>query len=94
MFKANFWKLNLKLCTNCLHKTQHTLVYDFLIDFCFFLFIPLLFLVPHHPFSLLHPLYSVVGSAPMQCICQGLELECDEINLRTVPSVSSNVTFM
>ncbi|ELR46332.1 Relaxin receptor 1, partial [Bos mutus] len=62
--------------------------------FCFFLFIPLLFLVPHHPFSLLHPLYSVVGSAPMQCICQGLELECDEINLRAVPSVSSNVTFM
>nr|XP_025123763.1 relaxin receptor 1 isoform X6 [Bubalus bubalis] len=36
----------------------------------------------------------LVGSAPMQCICQGLELECDEINLRTVPSVSSNVTFM
>ncbi|KAB0370463.1 hypothetical protein FD755_018425, partial [Muntiacus reevesi] len=36
----------------------------------------------------------VVGSAPMQCICQGLELECDEINLRAVPSVSSNVTFI
>ncbi|XP_010834410.1 PREDICTED: relaxin receptor 1 [Bison bison bison] len=36
----------------------------------------------------------LVGSAPMQCICQGLELECDEINLRAVPSVSSNVTFM
>uniref|UniRef100_A0AC11C3U1 Relaxin family peptide receptor 1 n=1 Tax=Ovis aries TaxID=9940 RepID=A0AC11C3U1_SHEEP len=62
--------------------------------FCFFLFIPLLFLVPHHPLSLLYPLYSVVGSAPLQCICQGLELECDEINLRAVPSVSSNVTFM
>ncbi|KAI4536129.1 hypothetical protein MG293_013521, partial [Ovis ammon polii] len=62
--------------------------------FCFFLFIPLLFLVPHHPLSLLYPLYSVVGSAPLQCICQGLELECDEINLRAVPSVSSNVTFI
>ncbi|XP_040107593.1 relaxin receptor 1 [Oryx dammah] len=36
----------------------------------------------------------LVGSAPLQCICQGLELECDEINLRAVPSVSSNVTFM
>ncbi|XP_010812111.2 relaxin receptor 1 isoform X4 [Bos taurus] len=36
----------------------------------------------------------LVGSPPMQCICQGLELECDEINLRAVPSVSSNVTFM
>ncbi|KAJ1073787.1 hypothetical protein K5549_007025 [Capra hircus] len=36
----------------------------------------------------------LVGSAPLQCICQGLELECDEVNLRAVPSVSSNVTFM
>uniref|UniRef100_A0A8C6DDM9 Relaxin family peptide receptor 1 n=1 Tax=Moschus moschiferus TaxID=68415 RepID=A0A8C6DDM9_MOSMO len=36
----------------------------------------------------------LVSSAPTECICQGLELECDEINLRAVPSVSSNVTFM
>uniref|UniRef100_A0A8C0HVZ8 Relaxin receptor 1 n=2 Tax=Balaenoptera musculus TaxID=9771 RepID=A0A8C0HVZ8_BALMU len=63
-------------------------------SFCFFLFITLLFLVPHHPHSLLLPPYSVVGSVPMQCLCRGLELDCDETNLRAVPSVSSNVTLM
>uniref|UniRef100_A0A8C0CIM5 Relaxin receptor 1 n=1 Tax=Balaenoptera musculus TaxID=9771 RepID=A0A8C0CIM5_BALMU len=36
----------------------------------------------------------VVGSVPMQCLCRGLELDCDETNLRAVPSVSSNVTLM
>uniref|UniRef100_A0A2K6T7H1 Relaxin family peptide receptor 1 n=1 Tax=Saimiri boliviensis boliviensis TaxID=39432 RepID=A0A2K6T7H1_SAIBB len=35
-----------------------------------------------------------VGSVPLQCRCQGLELDCDETNLRAVPSVSSNVTVM
>ncbi|PNI63360.1 RXFP1 isoform 8 [Pan troglodytes] len=36
----------------------------------------------------------LVGSVPVQCLCQGLELDCDETNLRAVPSVSSNVTAM
>ncbi|XP_069349338.1 relaxin receptor 1 isoform X3 [Eulemur rufifrons] len=36
----------------------------------------------------------LVGSVPMQCFCRGLELDCDETNLRAVPSVSSNVTMM
>ncbi|XP_013834145.1 relaxin receptor 1 isoform X13 [Sus scrofa] len=36
----------------------------------------------------------LVGSVPMQCLCRGLELDCDETNLRAVPSVSSNVTLM
>ncbi|XP_035887854.1 relaxin receptor 1 isoform X5 [Phyllostomus discolor] len=36
----------------------------------------------------------LVGSVPMQCVCQGLELDCDETKLRAVPSVSSNVTSM
>uniref|UniRef100_A0A2K5BV07 Relaxin family peptide receptor 1 n=1 Tax=Aotus nancymaae TaxID=37293 RepID=A0A2K5BV07_AOTNA len=36
----------------------------------------------------------LVGSVPLQCRCQGLELDCDETNLRAVPSVSSNVTVM
>ncbi|XP_045406642.1 relaxin receptor 1 isoform X3 [Lemur catta] len=36
----------------------------------------------------------LVGSVPVQCFCQGLELDCDETNLRAVPSVSSNVTMM
>uniref|UniRef100_A0A2K6F1N2 Relaxin family peptide receptor 1 n=1 Tax=Propithecus coquereli TaxID=379532 RepID=A0A2K6F1N2_PROCO len=36
----------------------------------------------------------VVGSVPVQCFCRGLELDCDETNLRAVPSVSSNVTMM
>ncbi|KAK2493163.1 hypothetical protein MC885_017774, partial [Smutsia gigantea] len=36
----------------------------------------------------------LVGSVPMQCFCRGLELDCDESNLRAVPSVSANVTIM
>ncbi|XP_057166135.1 relaxin receptor 1 isoform X14 [Ursus arctos] len=36
----------------------------------------------------------LVGSVPMQCLCRGLEVDCDETNLRAVPSVSSNVTIM
>ncbi|XP_040327471.1 relaxin receptor 1 isoform X1 [Herpailurus yagouaroundi] len=60
----------------------------------FFLFITLLFLVPHYPHSLLLPPYSVVGSVPVPCLCRGLEVDCDETNLRAVPSVSSNVTKM
>ncbi|XP_069868400.1 relaxin receptor 1 isoform X5 [Dipodomys merriami] len=36
----------------------------------------------------------LVGSVPVRCLCQGLELDCDEANLRAVPSVSSNVTVM
>nr|XP_024650763.1 relaxin receptor 1 isoform X6 [Macaca nemestrina] len=36
----------------------------------------------------------LVSSVPVQCLCQGLELDCDETNLRAVPSVSSNVTAM
>nr|XP_051687618.1 relaxin receptor 1 isoform X6 [Oryctolagus cuniculus] len=35
-----------------------------------------------------------LGSVPGQCACQGLHLDCDETNLRAVPSVSSNVTEM
>nr|XP_023414260.1 relaxin receptor 1 isoform X3 [Loxodonta africana] len=36
----------------------------------------------------------LAGSVPVKCLCQGLELGCDEANLRAVPSVSSNVTLM
>ncbi|XP_073896781.1 relaxin receptor 1 isoform X16 [Macaca fascicularis] len=36
----------------------------------------------------------LVSSVPVQCLCQGLELDCDETNLRAIPSVSSNVTAM
>ncbi|XP_004382101.1 relaxin receptor 1 isoform X4 [Trichechus manatus latirostris] len=36
----------------------------------------------------------LVSSVPMKCLCRGLELGCDEANLRAVPSVSSNVTLM
>ncbi|XP_029394006.1 relaxin receptor 1 isoform X6 [Mus pahari] len=36
----------------------------------------------------------LVGSVPMHCLCRDLELDCDEANLRAVPSVSSNVTVM
>ncbi|GAB5570414.1 relaxin receptor 1 isoform X4 [Prionailurus iriomotensis] len=36
----------------------------------------------------------VVGSVPVPCLCRGLEVDCDETNLRAVPSVSSNVTKM
>uniref|UniRef100_A0A5F4W0E0 Relaxin family peptide receptor 1 n=1 Tax=Callithrix jacchus TaxID=9483 RepID=A0A5F4W0E0_CALJA len=46
-----------------------------------------------HPFEAEKP-ECLVGSVPLQCRCQGLELDCDETNLRAVPSVSSNVTVM
>ncbi|XP_054546085.1 relaxin receptor 1 isoform X1 [Talpa occidentalis] len=36
----------------------------------------------------------LVSSVPVQCFCQDLELNCDDTNLRAVPSVSSNVTIM
>ncbi|XP_060234444.1 relaxin receptor 1 isoform X2 [Meriones unguiculatus] len=36
----------------------------------------------------------LVGSVPMHCLCQDLELDCDEANLRAVPTVSPNVTVM
>uniref|UniRef100_A0A7M4ETU5 Relaxin family peptide receptor 1 n=1 Tax=Crocodylus porosus TaxID=8502 RepID=A0A7M4ETU5_CROPO len=36
----------------------------------------------------------LVKSVPVQCSCQGLELDCNGANLRVVPSVSSNVTMM
>ncbi|KAL6078881.1 hypothetical protein STEG23_028118, partial [Scotinomys teguina] len=36
----------------------------------------------------------LVGSVPMHCLCRDLELDCDEANLRAVPSVSANVTVM
>uniref|UniRef100_A0A673SVW9 Relaxin family peptide receptor 1 n=1 Tax=Suricata suricatta TaxID=37032 RepID=A0A673SVW9_SURSU len=36
----------------------------------------------------------LVGSVPVQCHCRGLEVDCDETNLRAVPSISSNVTTM
>ncbi|KAG8453880.1 hypothetical protein GDO86_000488 [Hymenochirus boettgeri] len=35
-----------------------------------------------------------IGSVPAQCLCRGLELYCDEAKIRTVPSVSPNVTIM
>ncbi|KAK1343089.1 hypothetical protein QTO34_015862 [Cnephaeus nilssonii] len=35
-----------------------------------------------------------VGFVPMTCLCQDLQLDCDESKLRAVPSVSSNVTSM
>ncbi|KAM5255215.1 LOW QUALITY PROTEIN: relaxin receptor 1 [Ctenodactylus gundi] len=34
----------------------------------------------------------LIGPVPEDCFCQGLNLGCDEANLRSVPSVSSNVT--
>ncbi|ELK08309.1 Relaxin receptor 1 [Pteropus alecto] len=36
----------------------------------------------------------LVGSVPMQCLCQGLKLDCDDTKLRAIPSVSSNVAVM
>ncbi|XP_008852540.1 relaxin receptor 1 isoform X3 [Nannospalax galili] len=36
----------------------------------------------------------LIGSVPKRCFCRDLELDCDEANLRAVPSVSSNVTVM
>ncbi|KAJ6668728.1 hypothetical protein lerEdw1_012211 [Lerista edwardsae] len=36
----------------------------------------------------------LVDSVPTECLCRGLELDCDDASLHTVPSVSSNVTMM
>ncbi|XP_053886260.1 relaxin receptor 1 isoform X1 [Malaclemys terrapin pileata] len=36
----------------------------------------------------------LVDSVPAECLCRGLELDCEGANLRAVPSVSSNVTLM
>uniref|UniRef100_A0A8D0H4C6 Relaxin family peptide receptor 1 n=1 Tax=Sphenodon punctatus TaxID=8508 RepID=A0A8D0H4C6_SPHPU len=36
----------------------------------------------------------LVDSVPEECLCRGLELDCDGASLRAVPSVSSNVTMM
>ncbi|XP_044286610.1 relaxin receptor 1 [Varanus komodoensis] len=36
----------------------------------------------------------LVESLPTQCLCRGLELDCDDAGLHTVPSVSSNITMM
>ncbi|XP_051821997.1 relaxin receptor 1 isoform X5 [Antechinus flavipes] len=46
-----------------------------------------------YPFET-EPSECLVDSVPVKCLCQGLELDCDEANLRAVPSVSSNVTMM
>nr|XP_034970023.1 relaxin receptor 1 [Zootoca vivipara] len=36
----------------------------------------------------------LVGSVPIECLCHGLELDCDGAGLLVIPSVSSNVTMM
>ncbi|XP_033016550.1 relaxin receptor 1 [Lacerta agilis] len=36
----------------------------------------------------------LVGSVPIECLCRGLELDCDGAGLLVIPSVSSNVTMM
>ncbi|XP_069832282.1 relaxin receptor 1 [Dendropsophus ebraccatus] len=36
----------------------------------------------------------MLGEVPAQCLCRGLELDCDGAKLRSVPSVSSNVTML
>ncbi|KAM3940031.1 relaxin receptor 1 [Leptodactylus fuscus] len=36
----------------------------------------------------------LLGEVPEQCLCRGLELDCDGAKLRSVPSVSSNVTML
>ncbi|OCT96973.1 relaxin receptor 1 [Xenopus laevis] len=40
------------------------------------------------------PSECTLGPVPAQCLCRGLELDCDGAKLRTVPSVSPNVTIM
>ncbi|KAE8630056.1 hypothetical protein XENTR_v10000677 [Xenopus tropicalis] len=40
------------------------------------------------------PSECTLGPVPTQCLCRGLELDCDGAKLRTVPSVSPNVTIM
>ncbi|KAM7111893.1 relaxin receptor 1 isoform 2-T2 [Ciconia maguari] len=36
----------------------------------------------------------LAGAVPAGCTCQGLEIFCDAVKLRAVPSVSSNITIM
>ncbi|XP_061440449.1 relaxin receptor 1 isoform X2 [Rhineura floridana] len=36
----------------------------------------------------------LIDSVPTECLCRGLELDCDDAGLHIVPSVSSNVTMM
>ncbi|XP_029115123.1 relaxin receptor 1 [Scleropages formosus] len=36
----------------------------------------------------------LLGAVPDECLCRGLELDCDNALLRVVPSVSTNVTMM
>ncbi|XP_056417771.1 relaxin receptor 1 isoform X3 [Hyla sarda] len=36
----------------------------------------------------------LLGEVPAQCLCRELELDCDGAKLRSVPSVSSNVTML
>ncbi|XP_071412263.1 relaxin receptor 1 [Pithys albifrons albifrons] len=36
----------------------------------------------------------LAGDVPGECTCQGLEIFCDAVKLRAVPSVSSNITIM
>uniref|UniRef100_A0A8B9ILC4 Relaxin family peptide receptor 1 n=1 Tax=Anser cygnoides TaxID=8845 RepID=A0A8B9ILC4_ANSCY len=36
----------------------------------------------------------LAGAVPAECVCQGLEIFCDAVKLRAVPSVSSNITMM
>ncbi|KAH0616065.1 hypothetical protein JD844_026876 [Phrynosoma platyrhinos] len=43
---------------------------------------------------LCHFLYLVVDSVPKKCLCRGLELDCSDASLHTVPLVSSNITMI
>uniref|UniRef100_A0A493TPA0 Relaxin family peptide receptor 1 n=1 Tax=Anas platyrhynchos platyrhynchos TaxID=8840 RepID=A0A493TPA0_ANAPP len=36
----------------------------------------------------------LAGAVPAECVCQGLEIFCDAVKLRAVPSISSNITMM
>uniref|UniRef100_A0A8B9D0I8 Relaxin family peptide receptor 1 n=1 Tax=Anser brachyrhynchus TaxID=132585 RepID=A0A8B9D0I8_9AVES len=36
----------------------------------------------------------LAGAVPAECVCQGLEIFCDAVKLRAVPSVSSNITMI
>ncbi|XP_069487438.1 LOW QUALITY PROTEIN: relaxin receptor 1 [Ambystoma mexicanum] len=40
------------------------------------------------------PADCLLGLVPAECLCRGLELDCDGANLHAVPSVSSNVTLI
>nr|XP_020849749.1 relaxin receptor 1 isoform X4 [Phascolarctos cinereus] len=50
-------------------------------------------MISPYPFET-EPSECLIDSVPVKCLCQGLELDCDEANLRAVPSVSPNVTMM